>query len=871
MKTIGLTSAAAEENRRKYGSNRLSELPSCPLWKRVLLGFTDPMILILCAALVIQTLMFLFHLAEWYEPAGVLVAILIANGVASFSAHRQARKAKALKEEKEAGELAKVFRDGVLTELPVSQIVVHDILFLQAGDKISADAEVVSGTLSVDQATLNGETEEAEKRAHVTESYDERDLLNPYGIYRGTVVCSGEAYAEVKKVGDKTLFGQLALQLQENTRSTPLQVKLNILAKQISLFGYIGAGAIISAILLKTILSGAEINGLSAWIRLIVNAATVAVTIIVCAVPEGLPMLTSLLLSLQSMRMAKDNVLVRKINGLETAGSLNLLFCDKTGTITEGKLGVTEILLGHGESHTALKTLSAAMKDTILAGIGLNNSAVYSGESIVGGNSTDRALIAFLVNENLANTIEKSSLVAFEPFDSFKKYSSATVKTDSGTVSFIKGAPEKILEKCPFRLDENGQVQPFCEKDSFRGLLDERAARSIRLIAVARKEECAPEYALVCVLCIRDNVRKEAVSAIEEVQNAGIQVVMITGDRKETAAAVARETKLLSSSEDLILTSSDLAEMEDEKLKILLPHLRVIARALPTDKSRLVRVAQELNLVVGMTGDGVNDAPALKKADVGFAMGSGTEVAKEAGDIIILDNNFSSIEKAILYGRTMFKNIRKFLVFQLSVNVAAVAVCFLGPLFGINIVMTVIQLLFVNLVMDTLAAIAYGSEPVSKEYMRERPVPRSAHIVNVPMFFEILTAAFVITVFCLGILFFAPLQRLFGTTDLLYLRTAVFATFMMSITLNGFHVRTSHLNPFSGLFSNIHFLVIMGSIFVMQFLFVTFGGETLSVVPLGFRGWCVCGILAIAVLAAGTVGKILSGFLMREEKSGIRH
>ena len=301
-----------------------------------------------------------------------------------------------------------------------------------------------------------------------------------------------------------------------------------------------------------------------------------------------------------------------------------------------------------------------------------------------------------------------------------------------------------------------------------------------------------------------------------------------------------------------------MAEKSDEEMKAILPHLRVVSRALPTDKSRLVRLAQELDEVVGMTGDGVNDSPALKKADVGFAMGSGTEVAKEAGDITILDDNFASIKKAILYGRTMFKSIRKFLIFQLTVNVAAVLTCFIGPMLGENVILTVTQLLMINLAMDTLAAIAFGSEPVLEEYMKERPVPRRENILTKNMMVEILIGAFYITGICLSILFVPAVRNLFGDVDITYLKSALFATFMMAITFNGFNARTEHINPFEHIGRNKNFLLVMGTIFLMQFVFVTFGGEVLSVERLSVHSWMICLILAFMVIPIDVVRKLIA-------------
>ena len=860
MDLKGLSLNQVEQSRKEHGTNALTQIPPDPLWKKILEGFKDPMIMILLVALVIQVILYFLGQAEWFEPVGILIAIIIANGVASISENKQENKASALKEEEEAKETAKVIREGKLNEIHVNDVVVGDIVYLQAGDKIPADGVMVSGEIKVDQAALNGETEEAEKiPCAENEEYNIKDLLNKHYAYRGTVVCGGEGYLQVKVVGDKTLFGELALEVQEDTRQTPLQVKLAKLANQISKFGYIGAAAIVAGILIKTFITGEIPTGIYEWIRLIMDAVTVAVTVIVCAVPEGLPMLTSILLSFQSMKMAKDNVLVRKINGLETAGSLSILFSDKTGTITEGKLSVTEFATGNAENFTKLNEISKEFENDLIVGIGVNNSAAYSNDTVIGGNSTDRALMTFLAEEKATELINKENVEKFNAFDSSKKYSSVEVMNNGKVVTYIKGAPEKIIEKCTSYVDKSGQIHELSNKEPLTNYIDTQAKRSMRLLAVAKVEGTDDEkdLTLLCVISIRDNVRKEAVDAIKEVQNAGIQVVMVTGDRKETAVAIAKEAGLLLNDDDVALTSAEMAEKSDEELKAILPKLRVVSRALPTDKSRLVRVAQELDYVVGMTGDGVNDSPALKKADVGFAMGSGTEVAKEAGDITILDDNFSSIEKAILYGRTMFKSIRKFLVFQLTVNVAAVLTCFIGPLLGENVILTVIQLLLVNLAMDTLAAIAFGSEPALREYMKEKPVARAESIVSKQMLVEVIISAAYITIICLSILFVPAVRNLFGDVDKTYLKSALFATFMMAITFNGFNARTSHINPFENLGRNKNFILVMIAIFVMQFVFVTFGGEVLSVESLSVKSWIICLVLAFLVIPIDVVRKLI--------------
>ena len=822
----GLTQSQVKENREKYGSNALTELPREKLLTKFLNNLTDPMIIILLCALLIQLALFFMGRAEWFEPFGVFVAILIAGGVSSITEYKQEQKASLLKSQQEAGEVTKVIRNGSIHEIHVSEVVKDDVIYLQAGDKIPADGVLIEGEIKVDQSALNGETEEAEKIPNSeNEEYNIKDLLNKFYVYRGTVVCSGEGYEKISVVGDKTLFGELALEVQEAQRKTPLQVKLGKLAKQISVFGYTGATAIILGILLRTFITGNLPGDFYAWIRLLVDAITVAVTIVVCAVPEGLPMLTSMLMSFQSMQMAGDNVLVRKINGLETAGSLNLLFSDKTGTITEGKLTISEIATPDAEVFEKIDDLNSKTLNDLIIGAGVNNSATVGDGNVIGGNSTDRALMSFFLNNaNILKIISnsKNEIKKFTAFNSDNKMSS--VEFNDG-VTYVKGAPEKIIPQC----------SNIPDKNKLNDYINTQAGRAMRLLAIAKKSE--GEMELICVLSIRDNVRKEAVEAIKRVRAASIQVVMVTGDRKETAVAIAKEAGLITSPNEIAMTSQEMAEKTDEELKEILPNLRVISRALPSDKSRLVKIAQELNLVVGMTGDGVNDSPALKKADVGFAMGSGTEVAKEAGDITILDDNFKSIAKAILYGRSMFKSIRKFLVFQLTVNVAAVLICFLGPLFGQNIMLTVIQLLLINLAMDTLAAIAFGSEPPREQYMNEKPIPRDENIITPSMFEDILVGAAYITLICMAVMFFGPVKKLFTTDDIIYLRTALFAVFMMSITFNGLSMASSKNCVF-----------VMMFIFILQWIFVEFGGEVLSVKALSLDSWLNCFVLAVLVV-----------------------
>lgn len=850
----GLTDAEVDKSRKQYGSNALTQLPPQSLLSKIINGFKDPMIIILLVALFIQASLFLMGQAEWFEPAGIFIAIIIANGVAAISECSQEAKATALKAEEESNNFAKVIRNSSLQNIHINDIVVGDLIFLQTGDKIPADGPIVKNSVTIDQSVLNGESEPVLKcPVSEGEAFDRKNLLNQHFAYRGTTIVAGEGYMEVADVGDATLFGHLSLELQEEQRETPLQIKLSKLAGQISRFGYIGACAIICGILLKTYFSTGFPTDPLDLIRLFIDTITVAVTVIVCAVPEGLPMLTSILLSLQALKMSKDNVLVRKINGLETAGSINILFSDKTGTITEGKLSVVNIIDGDLNDITDL-----SIDTHLLTGIGLNNSSIFSNNTIIGGNATDRALMAHIRSQNACQKIDRSNILETIPFSSTNKQAGVLLKHPiDGFTFYVKGAPEKILDQCSSFMQRSGKAVPLHDLSALNDYIDSQAKKSMRLLAVAAgpAKDCN-NLTLLGIISIRDNIRQDAVEAISDVQHAGIQVVMVTGDRKETAQAIAYDAKLLTKTSDVIMTSDELNRLPDDELKTILPNIRVIARALPSDKSRLVRIAQEQDYVVGMTGDGVNDAPALKKADVGFAMGSGTEVAKEAGDIIILDDNFSSICKAILYGRTMFKSIRKFLLFQLTVNVSAVLICFLAPLFGENIVLTVIQLLLINLAMDTLAAIAYGSEPAQKDYMLDKPIPRHESIVTRKMMGSILLSAVYITTLCLCIVFLPQIRELCSNVP--YLKSALFATFMMSIIFNGFIVRTSHINPLYRISRNKNFILVMTIIFIMQFAFVTFGGEALSVIPLNACTWAFCGLAAFFIIPLNMIYKLIS-------------
>ena len=604
----GLTDAQVEESRKQHGSNALTQVEKDPLWKKFLEGFKDPTLMVLLAAFAIQMILVFMGRGEWFEAAGVLVAVLVANTVSVVSENKQEGKAAILKAEALAKERVKVYRNGKLTEIGINDVVVGDVISLQAGDKIPADGILLDGKIKVDQSSLNGESDEAKKEPlGDNELGSIKETLNPYYVFRATVVTQGECLMEAKVVGDKSEYGQLALEMQEDQRETPLKVKLNKLADQISKFGMAGAAVIFIAFIGQNLMSGNIPADFYGWVGLVVDGIALAAVIIVMAVPEGLPMMISLVLSMNMGKMMKDNVLVRKLNGIETAGGLNILFSDKTGTITEGKLSVVELTTGAVEKFTEIGKLTPKYANDILYGIGVNNSASASDGNVIGGNSTDRALMTYVVSAGMADKLDGSHLKQFNAFDSAKKYSSATVEVDSKVYTYIKGAPERLIARCKTYMNTKGEKEKFGDKENkaLMAYMDEQASKQMRMLGVAVREGDTDEgddLTLVCILCIRDEVRAEAKQAIAEVKKAGVQVVMVTGDRKETAVAIAKDAGLLVEDTDIAVTSAVLNEKSDDEVKKMLPNLRVVARALPTDKSRLVRLAQELDLVVGMTG-----------------------------------------------------------------------------------------------------------------------------------------------------------------------------------------------------------------------------------------------------------------------------
>ncbi|WP_242844324.1 calcium-translocating P-type ATPase, PMCA-type [Candidatus Soleaferrea massiliensis] len=875
------------KSRKEHGSNMLTPPKQTSFLKELWANFRgDALIRILTVALVVTLVFALLGWGDWLEAVGIAIAVVLATTVSTYSEYSNNKLFQKLQDEY-SKIICRVFRrkggQTKISDIKIDEIVVGDYILLQAGDKISADGVIVDGEIKVNQASLNGESEEAEKTAAAQDyafSPDEVDFLDEHKVYRGSVVTSGEAVMLVKCVGDTSQFGKLAKELgEEDDRESPLKLKLGKLADNISKFGYIGGALIAVAFMINCMFLNPSIApeattyfSMANWQEIVmdvVHSVTLAIVIIVVAVPEGLPMMIALVSGLNMKKLLKDNILIRKIDGAETAGSLNILYSDKTGTITKGQLQVVSFYSSEDREYGDYGSIPDKLREMLLISIKGNTNAVCIENSgkleISGGNVTERALHEFLGVEGERQYIGYNISIKDElMFNSKNKYSASEIEDRA----LIKGAPEKLLQYCTYYYDEDMQVKPLTAemKAKIENRINALATKAMRVLAFATSsnqigDDLLKEMTFIGLVGIRDELRPEAVTAIEMARKAGIQVVMVTGDKKETAFAIARDAGLVQQENDLALTSDELNALSDEQLKEILPKLRVVARALPTDKSRLVRISQELNLVVGMTGDGVNDAPALKKADVGFAMGSGTEVSKEAADITILDDNFNSVVKTVLYGRTIFNNIRKFIVFQLTINVSAVLIAFIGPFLGIGTPLSVTQMLWVNIVMDTLAALALGGEPPLPRYMEEKPKRRDESIINRNMWSSILTVGGYLTAACLVVLLVPFFRTLFragpaGNADLYFL-TGFFCFYVLSAMLNGLNVRTDKINIFEGITANKGFLSVMALIVVVQVLMTYIGGAILRTAGLNLQEWAVVVLGVIIILPIGTIRKLI--------------
>lgn len=869
-KYTGLRDDEVARSREIHGANRLAKRKRISFLHRLFSNFSDPIIKVLLAALFINTIFTLKNM-NISECLGIVAAIVISTLVSTISEHGSENAFERLLEESDRP-VVRVIRSGAMAEIPPEDLVVDDIVLLGSGERIPADGILLEGNLSVDQSALNGESKEARKRTSARTLPCEPASENR--VFCGSIVTHGTGVFQVSAVGEKTLLGGVAADLQIDTRESPLKLRLSHLAKVISRIGYILAIVVAFSYLFGKVLWSNQFDpvrimaaypDVRSVASLLIRALTLAITIVVVAVPEGLPMMICVVLSSNMKSMLKDSILVKKLVGIETAGSLNLLFCDKTGTITDGIQSVEGIVFSDGGFVTNRKKIEANRVYPLLKQSAMyNTDCTVIQKKAVGSNATDRAVTDFFGSEVADDVLQKI------PFDSRYKYSAA--KTPDGRI-FVKGAPDVLLRGIRKTVGPNGNTIDFLPDkvmETARRLTDQ----SFRLIAVIMTDRMPSamgfgEAVFVGLIAIRDRIRESAAPSVHTLRKAGIRVVMVTGDGKETAQAIAREAGIVRSPDDRVITGGELSHMSDEEVTAILPSLAVVSRALPGDKTRLVRLAQNSGLVVGMTGDGINDAPALKLSDVGFAMGSGTDIAKEAGDIVILNNDISAIVKAVLYGRTIFKSIRKFIVFQLTMNLCAVSVTLIGPFLGIETPITIIQMLWINIIMDTLGGLAFAGEAPTADTMEEPPKQREEPLLNRSMMGKILWNGCTTVVLSVIFMLDSAVKRNLGfDRDPLLFYSAFFTLFIFLGIMNFFNARSDRINLLAGLGKNRSFLSITLLITVVQLLMVYFGGDIFRTTALSARTVLALAMLSFVILPMDTIRRVLFRPLKRHNVKG---
>lgn len=850
----GLTDKEVELSRERHGRNTLVRIKGKGIARRFFENLSDPIIRILIAALALEVI-FTFGNCNLIEVFGILAAILIATTVSTLSEYGSERAFAKIEAESRLSKVTAI-RSGKSVQIDVDDIVVGDLLHLSRGDKIQADGRIVFGEVLVDQSALNGENIEERKR--VT-SLGDFSLCDPNAVFRGSLITDGKAVMKVEKVGVDTFYGRLATDVQTETRESPLKIRLSKLAKQISIIGYVVAFLVGFTYLFNVFVVD---QGFVLWritqalsnpknlLTHLLRALTLMITVVVVAVPEGLPMMITVVLSANMRRMVKDNVLVKKLVGIETAGSLNILFTDKTGTLTTGKLSVDRIITANATYRNTKGLKSSSVHELLTLTAKANTDCVVNVNEITGGNSTDRAIAEFFLDERC----RIPRIASRTPFKSETKYSSVTL--EDGRV-LIKGAPEAILSRCSFVINDHGD-SCATELFSVKREYNDAVARGERVIAVALGNVGHTDrLTFIALIVLKDKLRQGVREAVASVMSAGVQIVMLTGDNRDTATSIAEECGFYNKNKGHIaLTSSELSDLSDEELMDILPQLRVVARALPQDKVRLVNISAKCSLVVGMTGDGINDAPSLKLADVGFAMGSGADIAKSAADIVVLDDSFNAISKTILYGRTIFKSIRKFITFQLIMNLAACGITLLGPYFGVDTPITIIQMLWVNIIMDTLGGLAFAGESPHNYYMLEKPKRREEPILSGDMISHVIFNGAYTLALLVFFLSYGVFRSYFGSLERHL--AAFYALFIFAGIVNSFTARSERMYIFSGILRNKAFLMIMSFIAAIQILIIYFGGKLFRSTPLTLAELgCIVG-LSFTVFIFDSVRRIFA-------------
>lgn len=871
----GLSDAEVEASRKKHGENILTPPPRKPLWKLFLEKFKDPIIQILLVAATLSLIIAIIH-NEYAETIGIFVAIFLATGV-GFWFEMDANKKFELLNQVNDDVLIKVMRNGSVHEIPKKDIVVGDIIILETGEEVPADGELVEAiSLQVNESTLTGEP--VIDKTTVPEEFDSEATYPSNRILRGTTVVNGHCVYRVDKVGDATEFGKVAVKSTEITNDkTPLTKQLDGLAKFISIVGFVIAGVIFIALLVKDIIAGVftadNILTLDTAGR-ILQYFMVSVTLIVVSVPEGLPMSVTLSLALSMRKMLKTNNLVRKMHACETMGATTVICTDKTGTLTQNQMQV------HETNFYALANQTLADDETsalIREGISVNSTA-YLDDSQPGkvktlGNPTEAALLLWLKEQgaNYMEYREKSEMVEQLTFSTERKYMASAVRSvlDGKIILYVKGAPEIVFGKCSHVRTAEGSIPAAGFRQTVEEQLLAYQNQAMRTLGFAYKildsaqidnieQLASSDLTFLGIAAISDPVRPDVPAAVTRCLNAGISVKIVTGDTPATAREIGRQIGIWKEgdTDEQIITGVDFEKLPDEEAAKRVQKLKIMCRARPTDKQRLVELLKRNGEVVAVTGDGTNDAPALNHADVGLSMGTGTSVAKEASDITLLDDSFNSIATAVMWGRSLYHNIQRFILFQLTINLSALLIVLIGSIVGHELPLTVTQMLWVNMIMDTFAAAALASLPPNEKVMNEPPRKTSDFIITPTMRNYILGIGISFAVLLLGMMYVTA-----HTDNVLtrYELSVFFTTFVMLQFWNMFNAKAflAHGSAFKGLKECTGFLLMMVIIPVGQFLIVQFGGDVFRTTPINFRDWIIIIVGTSFVLWIGELLRLL--------------
>ena len=867
MNFNGLKSSEVEVSRTTYGSNKLPE-PELKKWYHFAKeALTEPITMILIIIALFQLVLGAMGVMSLSEPVMIIVVLAIVTGIAIKTGLGVQKSAAELRA-KTAVRYCDVVRDGNVQTINKDDLVVGDLVLLRTGQEIFADGFIVDGEISVNNAAINGETKECRKIPSANYKHVKTTSTTAYtdqcSLFAGTVIMSGEGKMIVTDVGVNTVNGDTLVKMQTlEPPKTALDIALDHLCDFISKWGTIAAALAFVIMTITGILNAGSLSqyflgSILESIQKVAQNVSNALTIIVAAVPEGLPLIVKLVTKQNVSTMEKFNILAKNTGKIPELAYVNLICTDKTGTLTTGEMTSTVMINGNCQD---IFNKESSLNELIDLNICMNNSAVFdSNGNITGGNSIDRAVLDMLSPEDAQKIQNKAIIKKRVPFSSENKFSAITLSNGANDFTVYKGAPEKLIEKCKTYLDNDGNVTELTEekrkalKSHIKGLT-EKAMRCIALTISDKADDgLTDEMNFLGVIGVVDPVRNEVPEAVKIAHKAGIQVIEITGDCMETAKAVAMEAGIYKPG-DLAVTNDEFEAMSDVKVKEIIPQLRVISRCSPNTKLRLVTLAQEIGMSVAMTGDGVNDAPALKKADVGFGMQDGSDVAKEAADIVLTDNNFASVVKAVELGRTFMHNIMMFLEFQLPINISLLILSMVFPIIsGGSALLAAVQILIVNIIMDSLNSLSFGGEPPKEEYMNEEPIMKGSGLFIRGAKGRIALSS-IVFIALFGVITFGPVGNMFATK--LSAMTARFALLCLMAVFNGFTIRTDSMNLFKGIKNNKLFVYIALGIFTMAVVLCNFVGNLVQTTPMDVKQWIVVLVTAFMVVPVDWIRKAI--------------